>query len=255
MIKRPYLLQSRLFLLGLVVLVLNDHYFKLAYPNWFTGKISDFAGLLILPVFLSAISGRSIVLNCFLSALVFTVWKSPLVEPLITVGNTMGIPFHRTIDFTDLMALSILPFSYWYIITIPSTKPISQKLTINALALISFIGLTSTSMPGVFGVDMKKSYKLKLSRPELLKEIEKLNCELEPKVLSAGDTIYVLRNLVVEGDSIIRTARFRIKKKNDGTVLTLLHVHTFQSYPGLFTWSGRNRIKRVAKQYLIDEIK
>lgn len=255
MIKRPHLLQSRLFLMGLVVLVLNDHYFKSAYPSWLTGKVSDLAGLFILPVFLSAISGRSVALNCFLSALVFIIWKSPLVEPLITAGNVLGIPFHRTVDFTDLVALAILPFSYWYITTITSTKLIDKKLVINVLALISFIGLTATTMPGMFGVDMKKSYRLKRSGPELLKEIEKLNCELEPEVLDAGDTVYVLSNLVIEGDSIIRTARFRIKEKKDGAVLTLLYVHTFRSYPGFFTWASKRRVKKVAQEYLIDEIK
>lgn len=255
MIKRPYLLQSRLFLLGLGVLVVNDHYFKLAYPNWFTGKVSDFAGLFILPVFLSAVSGRSVALNCFLSALVFTVWKSPLVEPLITAGNAMGLPFHRTIDFTDLIALVMLPLSYRYITTIPAIKPISKKLTINTLALISFIGLTSTSMAPDFGAEMKKSYRIKRTRPELLNEIEKLNCELEAEVSDAGDTVYVLRNLVVQGDSIIRTARFRIKEKKNGSTLTLLYVKTFRSYPGFFTWASRRRIKKIAKEYLIEEIK
>ncbi len=41
------------FIMGLVVLFLNDHIFKLEYSNWLTGKLSDLAGLLILPMIIS----------------------------------------------------------------------------------------------------------------------------------------------------------------------------------------------------------
>lgn len=254
MIKRPNLLQSRLFLAGLVVLVLNDHYFKSAYPGWFTGKVSDFAGLFILPIFFSAVSSGSIALNCSLSALIFFIWKSPLVEPLITAGNAMGIPFHRTIDPTDLIALTMLPLSYWYLKTMPPTDVTGRKLALNLLAVVCFASLTSTTLAMNVEADMKKSYRLKLSKRELLKEIENLNCELHPEVSEDGDTVYLLSNLVVENDSIIRTARFRIRERNNGTVLTLLNIRTFRSYPVLFTLGSKRPLKRVARKYLIEEI-
>jgi hypothetical protein len=37
------------FALALVVLVLNDHVLKTAYPGWITGKLSDVAGLVLAP--------------------------------------------------------------------------------------------------------------------------------------------------------------------------------------------------------------
>jgi hypothetical protein len=40
---------------ALVVLVVNDHYAKAAYPGWLTGKLSDFAGLLVLPLWAQAL--------------------------------------------------------------------------------------------------------------------------------------------------------------------------------------------------------
>jgi hypothetical protein len=41
--------------LSLVVLVLNDHVLKQLYPGVLSGKLSDFAGVLLLPVFVHAL--------------------------------------------------------------------------------------------------------------------------------------------------------------------------------------------------------
>lgn len=42
-------------LAALATLALNDHLLKRVCPGWFTGKLSDFAGVLLLPVFLHAL--------------------------------------------------------------------------------------------------------------------------------------------------------------------------------------------------------
>ena len=41
-------------LAGLLLLTLNDHYWKYAFPGFWTGKISDFAGMLFFPFLLTA---------------------------------------------------------------------------------------------------------------------------------------------------------------------------------------------------------
>ena len=43
------------FALALVVLVLNDHVLKTAYPGWITGKLSDVAGLVVAPLLLGVL--------------------------------------------------------------------------------------------------------------------------------------------------------------------------------------------------------
>lgn len=255
MIQNPNPLRSRIFLLGLVVLVLNDHYFKLAYPNWFTGKVSDFAGLFILPIFLSSLFNKCVKANYLCTALAFLIWKSPIVEPLITAGNAIGIPFHRTVDYSDLIALTILPLSYWYLTTIPVSGTINTRLAINTLAVISFIGLTATSMAPNFAGEINKSYKLKTTKSELLKELEGLNCEFRTEVSDTGDSLYVLKNLVVENDSIIRTAKFRIKEKANRTVLTIQRIETFGSHPALFPWGKRRELRKLAEKYIVEEIR
>lgn len=255
MVRNPNPLRSKLFLLGLVVLVLNDHYFKLAYPNWFTGKVSDFAGLFVLPIFLSAVSEKSIGLNYLFTALVFIVWKTPLVEPLIIAGKGIGIPLHRTVDYTDLIALTILPFSYKYLATIPLSGVIKKKLAINSFAVICFISLTSTSMAPNFAGEINKKYKIKASRSNLIKEIKELNCELKTALSDTGDSLYVLRNLVVEDDTLIRRATFWIEDKRDHSVLTLRDIVTFHSYSTFTAWGARRRLRKVAEKHFIEEIK
>lgn len=255
MVRNPNLLRSKLFLVGLVVLVLNDHYFKSACPNWFTGKVSDFAGLFILPIFLTSLSDKSIRFNYLLTALIFTIWKSPLVEPLITMGNQIGIPLHRTVDFTDLIALAVLPLSYSYLRTISLSGGLNKKLAINSFAVLCFISLTSTSLAPNFTGNINKSYKFRLSKSELLREIRELNCELETEISNTGDSLYVLRNLVFENDSIIKVTRFQITEKDDHSVLYITEISTFRSYPAFFTWGARTRLRKVVEKYLIEEIK
>lgn len=255
MIVNFNLLRSKLFLVGLVFLILNDQYFKLAHPNWITGKLSDFAGLFVFPIFLSAVSEKSIRLNYVLAALIFIIWKSPIVEPLITAGQAIGIPFHRTIDYSDFIALTILPFSYKYLSTIPLSGIINKKLSINAFALICFVCLTSTSLAPNFTGEINKTYKFRTSKSDLIMEIKKLNCELGTRLSDTGDSLYVLRNLIIENDSVIKNATFRIEDKGDHSVLSLHRIETFRSYPAFFTWGSKRRLRKVAERYFIEEIK
>lgn len=255
MVGNPNLLRSRLFLLGIVVLVLNDHYLKLAYPNWLTGKISDFAGLFVLPIFLSALFERATALNYVLTALMFTLWKSPITEPLLTAGNAIGIPFHRTVDYSDLIALTILPFSYKYLATISPSGATNRTLATNALAVVCFVCLTATSVAPNFGAEINKSYEFKASKSDLINEINQLNCEFYTELSDTGDSLYVIKNLVIENDSIIKRATFWIEHNGDQSVLTLRAIETFHSYPAFFTWGQRRQLRKVAEKYLIKEIR
>ena len=255
MVRNPNPLRSKLFLVGLVVLVVNDHYLKLAYPNWFTGKLSDFAGLFVLPIFLSSVSEKPTRLNYIFTALIFIIWKSPVVEPLITAGKSIGIPFHRTVDYTDYIALAILPCSYRYLSTIPLSGVINKELPINAFAVICFVCLTSTSLAPNFAGEINKSYRFGASKSDLIMEITNLNCELDARLSDTGDSIYVLRNLIIENDSVIKNATFRIEDKADHSVLTLHRIETFRSYPAFFTWGSKRRLRKVAERYFIEEIK
>lgn len=45
------------FLIALVLLVLNDGFLKASHPSWLTGKLSDFAGMVVFPVVLASLVG------------------------------------------------------------------------------------------------------------------------------------------------------------------------------------------------------
>jgi len=101
------------FILGLLILLINDHILKDMYGNWLTGKLSDFAGLLILPLFLKCLSNLSARFCVWTSAGLFALWKSPLATPFIDSINSWHIlSIGRVIDYSDLISFVMLPIAY-----------------------------------------------------------------------------------------------------------------------------------------------
>lgn len=125
--QRHLLLTNYVFITGLLLLALNDHLWKDLYGNWITGKISDFAGVLILPIFLAFVfntRGRRVILA---TVLFFTYWKSPLSQGLIDGINTAGlVHYARVVDYTDLIAFIVLPLS-WRVVREPERYLLSVR--------------------------------------------------------------------------------------------------------------------------------
>src|SRR5437870_3549043 len=110
--KRLNILISPGFVAGLILLLLNDHVFKVLSPNWITGKLSDFSGLFIFPLFWTAFFHKSKTTVYSATAICFTLWKSLFSNPFIGIWNAfIPLTIGRTIDYTDLIALSVLPIS------------------------------------------------------------------------------------------------------------------------------------------------
>jgi hypothetical protein len=162
-----HLLQSRLFLGGLFLLVVNDFCLKAIFGNWFTGKLSDFAGLFIFPVFLTALFPNYKKAWVLLTAVLFTIWKSPLSEPVITVINRMGIGIGRTVDYTDLMALLVLPFAYHYD-TLSLKKIQISPLMVGIVAIFAFCATTLPPSQQRTYVGIHKTYTFRMSKKELI---------------------------------------------------------------------------------------
>jgi hypothetical protein len=169
MYKNLSIFWSKGFIIGLLLLIVNDHYLKETYHNWFTGKLSDFAGLFIFPLFFVAWNGRFSRHIYWLTAILFIIWKSPLVDPLIEAFNQLEmLPISRVKDWTDLIALSILPISYLYQRSIQSNKVIWTPMPIILLASFSFIA-TSRS-PGA-NAEFNKEYSFQISIDSLQKKV------------------------------------------------------------------------------------
>ena len=103
-----------LFLISIILLLTNDLYFKYEYHNFLTGKLSDFAGLFAFPFFFSYFYPKRSQTIYILTAILFIFWKSELSQPIFDAARTFNIGINRTIDYTDLIALLIMPISFKY---------------------------------------------------------------------------------------------------------------------------------------------
>lgn len=133
------------FILSLACLLVNDIYLKYEYHNWLTGKLSDFAGLFVLSVFLSAFFYRHTVLIYVGITIFFIWWKSPLSQPLIDLLNrSLDLSFNRTIDYTDLLAI---PFIFVAGLLKPPVYNFSlaNRVAIYFVSTVCLIAFCSTS--------------------------------------------------------------------------------------------------------------
>ncbi|MDY7394551.1 hypothetical protein UMM65_04815 [Aureibaculum sp. 2210JD6-5] len=129
---------------------------KYEYHNYLTGKLSDFAGLFAFPYFFSCFLPKKIKSIYILTGILFVFWKSEFSQPLFDVAHANGIGINRVVDYSDLFALFILPFSYQYWKSeFKSVKKMNRifKPIIIAICCFAFI---ATSQPR-----MSHSYDLK----------------------------------------------------------------------------------------------
>lgn len=107
------LLTSPGFVVAVALLLTNDWVLKSAVGGWWTGKLSDFAGLFAFPLFWAAfLPGRQREIYA-LTALGFLAWKSPLSGPPLAAWNGLGFwPLARVVDYSDWIALVALLPSY-----------------------------------------------------------------------------------------------------------------------------------------------
>lgn len=134
-----------LFLFSLFLFLLNDLFLKSQLHNWFTGKLSDFAGLFAFTVFMIALlPGYKKVVVIF-SALFFCWWKSPLSSGFIHLVNEyMPVPLHRAVDYTDLAALIVLPFTL-YLKPVETGKAFLQTVSVYTVSVVAIFSFCATS--------------------------------------------------------------------------------------------------------------
>jgi len=157
--------RSPVFLASLALLVANDFYFKAQFGNWFTGKLSDFAALFDFALFWSAVFPRRRSLVHIAIGVGFVLWKLPLTDPVLTLWNSSSLlNFARVTDLTDLMALAMLPLSFYHFRQlglrgdgVASSNPgaLLKTISVCTVSLLAFVA-TSTDYGVYFddeGVD------------------------------------------------------------------------------------------------------
>jgi hypothetical protein len=119
-------------LAAVVVLVVNDRFLKAAAPGWITGKLSDFAGMLFFPLFLTAawdlllftvarrradfsLNRTKLLLAIAATGLAFGAIKlSPEVAHVVELAlRALGFRARITPDPSDASALIMLAGAYW----------------------------------------------------------------------------------------------------------------------------------------------
>lgn len=131
---------------AILALMLNDHWWKHEWPGWWTGKLSDLAGLIFFPLLLQAAyewagswrgrwapSRRVLLVSCLSTALAFTLVKlSPPaaeayrwtwgamhwpVQALLALAGRHPLPALSQVslaeDPSDLLALPAVAVAFW----------------------------------------------------------------------------------------------------------------------------------------------
>jgi hypothetical protein len=134
---RTSLLLHPLFITSLLVLLLNDQYWKAAYSNWLTGKLSDFAGLIVFTVLASTFFPLYRKAIFWGTALFFIWFKSAWSQPFLDLmADYLHITWDRVVDYSDLVALFILPLAY-------RIKPVPVPMKSVKPALLGLLGIAA----------------------------------------------------------------------------------------------------------------
>ncbi|MBD1366894.1 hypothetical protein IDJ77_23995 [Mucilaginibacter sp. ZT4R22] len=166
------------FIGAVATLLINDWYLKQAYHNQLTGKLSDFSGLFAFPFFLSALLPRRAVSIYLATLLLFIMWKSPLVQPFIDSITTLGIPLWRVVDYSDYLALLVMPLSFFVFKT--SSAYHLKPVLLNFFMVVSALSFVATSMvrgkyTKITGIN--KTYTFNFSKRDLVSRINSLQLE------------------------------------------------------------------------------
>jgi len=144
---------------ALVLLLLNDHWLKAAgiLPGWLTGKLSDFAGMVVAPVLIAALLAvrtRLQVAGCFgaVAALfsVLNLWPAA-ARGWELFGGELGLAWRLWPDPTDLIALPMLWLTWRVLVPVMRETPDLPNIWRRAGELggvsLGALACIATSMP------------------------------------------------------------------------------------------------------------
>jgi hypothetical protein len=174
-VQNDKLLYRKLFLVSIFLLLLNDLYLKDLFHNLLTGKLSDFVGLFAFSYFFSVLFEKKVKLTYILTGVLFIFWKSSSSQFVIDYFNDFGIGINRIVDYSDLLALLILPLSYRYrkqnLIGIKKIKFIPKPILIG-ICSFAFI---ATTLPTEYGnLNLKSDFETQINIPKDISLTQKL---------------------------------------------------------------------------------
>jgi len=206
------------FLAALGVLLLNDLLLKQVFSNTLTGKLSDFAGLFVFPLFWAVLFPRFRAHIYVSTALLFVLWKSPYSQPVIDAWNQWAFfSIGRTIDYSDLVALLVLPLSYQYGKAPSAAAP--RHLLRFAVALLSVFAFAATSRAE--SATYSQEYTYPYSQKELLEKMSSLSVQKEPWSFFSWSSWWSDTYGIGFDGPCLDHAKFNIREESGQSVLTL----------------------------------
>ncbi len=153
------LLDAR-FLLALILLIVNDQFLKAAYGNWVTGKLSDLAGLVVLPVLVGVVLGafglhRRVAAACMTVGAWFAAMKlSPWVaeQTELVLEAVTARPSTIVVDPTDLVGLAglVVAASVLY-----RPRPVFTRRQVGYVSLaVASLACVASSGPEFYDTDL-----------------------------------------------------------------------------------------------------
>ncbi len=161
-----------MFIGAVTVLIVNDWVLKQAVGGWWTGKLSDVAGLFAFAVFLSALDPHRRKALFGLLALAFMLWKSPLSEPALQAWNAWGVwPLRRVVDYSDWLALVALVPAYQFVHQ-PRPTMVGRvawtRLAAITIATVSVVAFAASSRaPPSYPVPSQETFHVRASRQQV----------------------------------------------------------------------------------------
>ena len=131
------------------------------------------------------------------------------------------LPIDRTVDYTDLLALIVLPFSFGY-----SLHPVTgakRKITLYAIGVVSIFAFAATSYSSKTQFDNR--YSFAMSKKELLERMQKLSTD------NVHDSFWTADEFEINFDSCTRLASILVGEKENQTVVTLKETNYRCSRP------------------------
>ena len=181
------------FLVALATLVVNDHVLKDAFGNALTGKLSDLAGLVVLPVLASSLVGLATRRAVWaVHAAVGLAFAAVQFVPAEAVAAVLGV--RHTPDPTDLVALAILPLGVQLSLATPRplvVVPRWRPALAHAVGLAAVGAVLATAPPRI-PPDVEAVPVVSASGPEealqlLEGRLRTIGFAVEPPVLSYGE--------------------------------------------------------------------
>ena len=213
------------FIAALALLLTNDFYLKTQFGNWFTGKLSDAAGLVAAALFLTAFAPRWRTLMHAAVGIVFVLWKSPLADGVITHWNQLDlVTVDRVLDYTDWVAVLALPASWFYSVVargVPQFVPL--KPIIAVVACVAFVATSEANRTTREG----QQFEIGLPRATVVAVTDSLD-DADSTFFVSADTNAVADTLYFYLPSRAR-AEVELRGTSDRTTLTILTVSTPRS--------------------------